>query len=1567
MITTSGTLQLGDTLISDLTITGFDRSSSQESLLSICSSSSVTLSSAATTVFGNLYIRTPGSVSINADLHVPNGYVQIFADSDANLNGAFVVAASTSVIVSASLTSFSVSCADVAIGNGASLALSTAKVSISSTSTLPIQFGGSPSSGSWVDISSAEAACITTSTSWLLAAKTITIRSLASGVTHGSVELDARVSAGQITFSGNSVFDSLNATASAGISVLAPVTTIAGQLALDGCYDGGGISGTSIASGQTLWAFSNLLLHPRSFGYVSVSAPLAIRANRDVRLYANLVVIGTGVLNVSADYLAAGVGSFLCQSAGNVSVLSSSVDGVSVSAADYVLGSSCVVDAGVSSLTVMSSGVSGMFFGSAPGLCQLSNMEVNLLVTSGTLTLGGPFVNNVTLSAVNYLRPAAGVAVHTSATSQSSIIVAGYFNVSSSATASLRLVSANVVVNSSVFCYGHIFFVPSVVSNISIGSFQGRFAFPATALNYVMSTNTFTIGGALAQAVSITPTVYACGSGTLEVSARDELPSLGIALDANSLTVFPSTSANAIPAWQVASTWSMALSLSVPGHPSNAGAYNCTVSCSFGSLAVNYTSSSQSAASSSLTFSGSLAQVQFSLSTLKYSRNRTLFGGDAVVSTLSLAQGATPNGIQSRTTEIRFDDGALDGLLSTLSGSFSSGKSDGLGPLGHLDNPWGIVMDSGRSRLYVSDTNNNRLCAVDVESGNLTTFAGSSSGFVDGPGYLARFSRPRGMFLRSDGYLVIADTENHAIRLVSPVGVTTTLVGGVYGAPLSRPSGVCVNASNAVVFIADTENNRILTLLSNGTLSVYAGSGQYGYADSLNPRTARFRHPSAVAVDSLGNLYVADSLNHCIRKVSTLGAVTTLAGSPYLHGFADGTGAAARFHKPLSVVIDSSDVLYVSDTFNHVIRQVTTSGSVTTIAGDTPGSSDGSSLLFGRLRFPGQVAVAPTAVDVFIADTGNHAIRRVHLVGSVPVVTAISPSGGTNLGGTVVVITGSFTASPQDLFCSFGTSTLYPAIAVTSSTVTCTTPPHATGKALVRVINTFTYNNLYVPQTYFYSSNSVTFYYSQSSLLASVKRIAPQIGLVSGGTQVTVFGSNFYATLQLRCAFGSTANAVPGWRWSPSMIVCVSPPHAAGQVYVSLTFDGQQYTSGSPATFTYAPRPVVSSIFPTSGPTYYRTLVSITGSGFVAGDSGCCYFGIDRVPIVFYSSTSIACVTPSRISSLTDPLVVTVNGNWEEGSSPPSSFTFLKPIRTFTISPALGPSTGGTIVNITGANLGANSSTICAFGSGPPVPALEVTSTWVTCRTPAQGEDLVPVLLGAPGTALSRTNSVFRFVAPVVVLSVYPHFGPITGGTPVTVSGANFLSEATEFCSFSGLGTVDARRLSTTTVLCYSPPTSSPTSSVVRVTSNAVDYSTTSAVFSYKPVVTLASITPAVGMTFTETAVTITGANFVFSGLLRVQFSEFLLVRPQFVSSSLLICVTPSARAPANSTVRVLNNGLQASASALVFQFVDAVDVVSVSPSSGPNVGGTTVYVNLGQALSWQSWTCAFTAVNDST
>jgi sugar lactone lactonase YvrE len=210
----------------------------------------------------------------------------------------------------------------------------------------------------------------------------------------------------------------------------------------------------------------------------------------------------------------------------------------------------------------------------------------------------------------------------------------------------------------------------------------------------------------------------------------------------------------------------------------------------------------------------------------------------------------------------------------------------------------------------------------------VTTLAGSTQGFADVTGTAAQFNRPYGVTVDASGNGYVADSDNSRIRKISPTGAVTTLAGsGVEGfldgtgstARFFIPRGAAVDVSGNV-YVADTENNRIRKVSPTGVVTTLAGSGVEGFSDGIGT-AAQFTLPNSVAVDAAGYVYVADEGNERIRKISPAGVVTTLAGSS--RGFADGAAAIAQFNRPHGIAVDASGNVYVADRDNQRIRKIT--------------------------------------------------------------------------------------------------------------------------------------------------------------------------------------------------------------------------------------------------------------------------------------------------------------------------------------------------------------------------------------------------------------------------------------------------------------------------------------------------------------------------------------------------------------------------------------------------------------------------------------------------------------------
>ena len=335
-------------------------------------------------------------------------------------------------------------------------------------------------------------------------------------------------------------------------------------------------------------------------------------------------------------------------------------------------------------------------------------------------------------------------------------------------------------------------------------------------------------------------------------------------------------------------------------------------------------------------------------------------------------------------------------VVSTLAGS-SQGLDNQPGTAAKFSNPSGTAVDSSGT-VYVADSANHVIRKI-TSAGVVTTFAGDGlSGSKDGTGSGAQFNTPSAIVINSSGTLFVSDSGNHCIRKITSAGVVSTFAGGSSGfadgigsnAQFNSPQGIVVD-SLGNVFVADSGNHRIRSITAAGQVSTLAGQSTSGTTDDSGT-SARFNTPTGLAIDSLRNLYVTDKNGHRIRKVTAQGGVSTLAGST--SGFTNDTGTAAQFNSPVGIAVDSTGTLYVADTGNHRIRAVSSTGVVTTFVGlSNSGTSNGSPSQ-AQFNSPYSITVGTTGV-FYVADYSNHRIRKIVVTASDPNQYVFTPFIGT--------------------------------------------------------------------------------------------------------------------------------------------------------------------------------------------------------------------------------------------------------------------------------------------------------------------------------------------------------------------------------------------------------------------------------------------------------------------------------------------------------------------------------------------------------------------------------------------
>jgi hypothetical protein len=338
-------------------------------------------------------------------------------------------------------------------------------------------------------------------------------------------------------------------------------------------------------------------------------------------------------------------------------------------------------------------------------------------------------------------------------------------------------------------------------------------------------------------------------------------------------------------------------------------------------------------------------------------------------------------------------------IITTIAGNGTQGYSGdgGMATSAELNGPVGIIFDSS-GVLYIADANNNRIRKIN-SLGIITTIAGTGTSGYSGDNISttsAELNIPVGLTIDNLDNLFIADENNNRIRKVNSSGIITTIAGnGTSGysgdngfattAELNTPADIAIdNIGN--LYIADGLNNAVRKINTIGIITTIAGTGTAGYSgDNMLATSTELNGPIGLVSDTFGNFFIADTQNNRIRKINTAGIITTIAGTGVV-GYAGDNGQAtsAKLNTPCGMIFDAAGNLYIADTWNNAVRKIDTTGVITTVVGTgTAGyNGDGIAATSAQLYKPAGL-VFDKSGNLYISDYGNNRIRKVTNVGQV--------------------------------------------------------------------------------------------------------------------------------------------------------------------------------------------------------------------------------------------------------------------------------------------------------------------------------------------------------------------------------------------------------------------------------------------------------------------------------------------------------------------------------------------------------------------------------------------------------
>ncbi len=605
----------------------------------------------------------------------------------------------------------------------------------------------------------------------------------------------------------------------------------------------------------------------------------------------------------------------------------------------------------------------------------------------------------------------------------------------------------------------------------------------------------------------------------------------------------------------------------------------------------------------------------------------------------------------------------------------------------------------------------------------------------------------------------------------TPAGVppafthVTTLASGP---ALQRPLGVAVDPSSGIVYVADSKNHQIKAITDAGAVSILAGSGVPGLSDGAG-RAAQFHEPTGIAFDaSLKVLYVADRQNHTIRQVTTDGVVTRIAGTGR-RGMRNGAGATAELDQPAALAIAADGSLLVADSANHVIRRIA-GGNVTTWAGTgQAGTADGPAPA-ARFASPEGIAIREDGA-VFVADTGNHRIRMI----ASGVVSTVAGSVAGSLDGDAASARFrephglSFDESGALYVADTGNGTIRRIEATLGAVTTLAgaperrNAPRPVDGSLATAAFSDPHGIAYAGALFVADARHDAVRVIEQRLL--VTSVSPARGPRAGGTSVTINGNGFVPGT-IGVAFGSSAATDVQYQSATQLLA--TTPAGSGAVDVTVSLRGRTATLED--AYTYASPPTVTSVSPAKGPTSGGQLVTIDGTEF---DSSTQVFfgGVAAASMTVESPSRLTATTPAGAAGVAAVTVKTDSGE----ATLADAYTFAAAPVIASFAPVAARA--GSTVTIQGMHFDPVASENQVFFAAAAAQVLSASTTQLTAVVPAAAASGRISVTTAGGTATSAADFT---VVSVVSLTIAPPAASVEVGEATQLRAVGTRSDGSQ-------------------------------------------------------------------------------------------------------------------------------------------------------------------------------------------